>query len=296
MSKLSKQHLVKFLQTGAGENALREASKVVSKEIISAAKYYMGVPDGKYFEASQFEENAVKAKKAYVTLNTIMGGETAEKDRFNEGKKQTPELLTPYGVKKMLNLFTHLFCFASGDNSNITYETVRACRQSEISEGESIVGPLTSTTKLTVEEIMNLGYGNKNALAICRYKFHDGAAIFDMEKLGKDYLKPEEREVLLLMGNKLVAHCLGYDDRYIGKDGQPALMYEIDVYSPEFKITEERQEDLEKVVYNSKYIAEIRTFYEALNAGGEYPSVPDCYKEWKESFKKMVFLEISKFA
>ena len=133
MSKMSKEHLVNFLQTTAGETAMREASKLVSEEIISAAKYYMGVPDGKYFEAAYIEEEAVKAKKAYVTLNTIMGGDTAEMDRFNEGKKQTPELLTPYGVKKMVTLFTHLFCFASGNKEAVKYETVRACRQTEVS-------------------------------------------------------------------------------------------------------------------------------------------------------------------
>lgn len=294
MNKISKQHLINFLQTTAGEEALREASRVVSREIISAAKYYMGVPNEEYFEAGQIEENAVKAKKAYITLNTIMGGDTAEMDRFQEGKKQTPELLTPYGVKKMICLFTHLYCFASENSDEIKYETVRACRQTEISEGESIVGPLTSTTKLSVDEIMKLGYGNKNGLAICRYKFHEGAAIFDMEKLGKDYLKPKEREVLLLMGNKLIAKCSGYDNRYLGKDGQPALMYDIDVYSPE--LTEcENQDGLEKIVYNQNTIKEVRTFYEALNAGGEFPKMPSCYTEWKESFKKLVFAEISKF-
>ena len=89
MGKLSKQHLQKILQTSAGENALREAARVVSDEIISAAKYYMGVPDGKYFEKGEFDESVVKAKKAYVTLNTLMGGETAEMDRFKEGKKRS---------------------------------------------------------------------------------------------------------------------------------------------------------------------------------------------------------------
>lgn len=295
---LSKQHLVNFLQTGAGKEILREVGKEVSEEIISAAKYYTGTPDGKFIKEYQFEQAAVKASKAYVTLNTLMGGETAEMDRFNEGKKQTPELLVPYGVRKMVNLFTLLFCFASGDKSNVEYETVRACRQSEVSEGESIVGPLTSTTKLTVDEIMKLGYGNKNGLAICRYKFHEGAVIFDMEKLGENYLKPDEKEVLLLMGNKLVAHCSGYDNRYLGKDGQPALMYDIEVFPPEFKETGENQEEIEKSVFNSENIAEIRKFFEDLNnnVGGEFPSIPGCYEEWKKNFKKLVFLEISKFA
>ena len=296
MSKFSKQHLINFLQTDAGVDILREASKTVSQGIISAAKYYMGVPDGKYFQTKDFDKSVVEAKKAYITLNTIMGGDTAEMDRFKEGKKQIPEILTPLGVTKMLHLFTHLYCFASGSSDIITFETVRACRQSEISEGNSVVGPLTSTTKLSVEEIMKLGYGDKNGLAICRYKFHQGVAVFDMEKLGKDYLKPEEREVLLLMGNKLNAHCKGHDDRYIGKDGEPALIYEIDVYAPEFDDITESQHELKDVVYNEETIKEIRKFYTALNEEKDFPSVPACYPQWKECFQKLVFQELKKLS
>lgn len=296
MSKFSKQHLINFLQTSAGVNALRQSSNIVSQEIISAAKYYMGVPDGKYFSAKDFDESVVKAKKAYVTLNTIMGGETAEMDRFNEGKKQIPELITPLGVEKMIHLFTHLYCFASGSKEPITYETVRACRQSEVSEGDSVVGPLTSTTKLSVDEIMKLGYGDKNGLAICRYKFHDGVVIFDMEKLGKDYLKSEEREVLLLMGNRLSAHCQGYDERYLGKDGKPALMYEIDVYSPKFEDLEESLQELKNVVFDVNTIKDVKKFYTSLNEEENFPNIPSCYKHWKESFQKMVFQELRKFS
>ena len=128
---------------------------------------------------------------------------------------------------------------------------------------------------------------------ICRYKFHDGAAIFDMEALGKNYLKPEEREVLILMGNKLVSTCVGYDDRYLGKDGQPALMYDIDVYPPEI-VTSGNQLEQEKVVYDPDTIKEVKGFYQQLNAGGDFPEVPSCYPEWKAAFKNLVFEEISK--
>lgn len=295
MSKFSKEHLLKLLQTSAGEESLREASIIVSNQIISAAKYYMGLPDGNYFKSGDFDESVVNAKKAYITLNTIMGGDTAEEDRFNEGKKQIPELLTPLGVKKMINLFTLLYCFASGNDEKSSFETVRACRQSEISEGESIVGALTSTTKLSIDEIMNLGYGDKNGLAICKYKFHDGVAIFDMEKLGANYLKPEEREVLLLMGNKLVAHCCGYDNRYLGKDGQPALVYDIDVYHPEFEQAVETYQELENVVYDTHTINEIKKFYMELNGEDDFPKVPECYLKWKDYFKKLVFHELKNF-
>lgn len=94
MGKFTKKHLMNFLQTNAGKNALRQAGSIVFQEMISAAKY--------------FPESVVKAKKAYVTLNTIMGRETAERDRFNEGKKQIPELFTPLGIEKMINLFTNI--------------------------------------------------------------------------------------------------------------------------------------------------------------------------------------------
>lgn len=294
MSKLSKRRLEKFLCTTAGESALQVAALVVSKEIISAAKYYMGVPDGQYFKITDFDENVVKARKAYVTFNTLMGGETAEKDRFDEGKKQIPELITSLGIKKMINLFTHLYCF--GERSKPpSFETVRACRQTEISVGTSTVGPLTSTTKLSIEEIMALGYGDKNCLAICCYHFHNGSVIFDMEELGEDYLKPEEREVLILMGNRLVTHCSGYSKQYIGKDGAPALMYDIDVYSPDFGNIEQRQQELERIVYNEDTITEIKLFLKALNEETVFPNIPASYKEWKSAFKNLVFCELKKF-
>lgn len=98
------------------------------------------------------------------------------------------------------------------------------------------------------------------------------------------------------MGNKLVAHCLGYNDQYLGKDGQPALIYEVDVYPPDFTNITDEHETLEKVVYNKQFIKEIKEFYEALNAEGDFPKAPECYTEWKEAFKKLVFLEIKKIS
>ncbi len=53
-----------------------------------------------------------------------------------------------------------------------------------------------------------------------------------MSKIKKDILidlKPEEKEVLLLTGNKYHAKCLGYSNQFHGKDGQPALMYDVDI-------------------------------------------------------------------
>lgn len=294
MGKLTKKDLINFLGTTAGEDALRIAAKEVSEQIKSAAKYYMGKPDGKMFTTAEFGDEVANAKKAYVTLNCLMGGETAEEDRFKEGKKQVPGLITPEGIKKIIDLFTLLYCF--GENTpKFEYQTVRACRQTEVSEGRSIAGPLTSTTKLTIDEIMALGYGDKNGLAICKYNFHEWAVAFDMEELGDDYLKKEEREVLIMTGNVLESKAIGYDDQYKGRDGNPALMYEVDVYPPEWSgVQKESTEFLKKSVYDADMISKVQKFYEELNEGGDYPAEPEGYREWKENFQKLVFSELRK--
>lgn len=293
MNNITEQSMLKFFQTSVGKEVFREINETIYSDVVSAAKYYMGVPDGRFFNSKEFDESVVTAKKAYVTLNTIMGTDSAEMDRFIEGKKQTPKLFTPLGVNKMISLFIHLFLFASNRSSKIHFETVRACRQSEISEGESIVTSLTSTTKLSVDEIMKLGYGNKNNLAICHYKFHDGAIIFDMEDLEKEYLKPEEREVLLIMGNRLVSHCCGYDDRYLGKDNLPALLYEIDVYPSHIISKSKNIETVKAIVYDEQTISEIQKFYMELNTSKDFPQIPLCYKGWKKNFQKLVFYELN---
>ena len=172
-------------------NIITGAPQAISNDFIGAVLFYVGAPDGTFFTPQDFPEDVVKAKKAYVTTNTAMGGATAERDRFTEGKKQTPGLMTPLGIEKQISMYIEMFRYAVANRREIGYETVRACRQTEVSEGTSFVGALTSTTKLSAKDIMDLGYGNK-----------------------------------------LVARCVGYDDRYLDKDGKPALMYEIDVYPP----------------------------------------------------------------
>lgn len=272
------------------------ATMPISNDFIGAVLFYVGAPDGTFFTPQDFPEDVVKAKKAYVTINTDMGGTTAELDRFTEGKKQTPGLMTPLGIEKQISMYIEMFSYAVANRREIGYETVRACRQTEVSEGTNFVGALTSTTKLSVEEIMALGYGNKNGLAICRYKFHDGAVILDMESaLGERYPKPDEREVLILTGNKLVASCVGYDDRYLGKDGKPALMYEIDVYPPEFTVDTDSAEEVKAIVYNEDSISEIHQFFTELNNfDNGFPQVPACYPGWKAAFQKLVSIELSK--
>ena len=295
MGKFTKQHLLKLLNTSAGETALKEAAKIASNEIISAAKYYIGTPDGKYFDKEHFESEVVEAGEAHQTINTILGGRTAEMDRFFEGKKQVPGLITSLGVRKIIHLVVLLYCLASGESKTITYETVKACRQSELLDENNMIRTLTSTTKLPVEEIMALGYGDKNHLAICRYHFKPGATFLDMEVLGEHYLKPEEREVLILPGSRFAITGVERTNCYVGRDGMPAKIFYVDVYPTVFEEIAEKQEDLEEIVFDENNLKQIRNYFIALNEETLLPIQPECYENWKNSVQKLMFLELKKF-
>jgi hypothetical protein len=308
MSKIKGKVLADLLSTHAGNKALRDSvgekvirtfAKKVSEDIISAQKYYVGNPDGKFITLKDFDDATVNAGKAYETINTLMGNDNAELMRFDEGKKQTPGLISAVGLNRIADMLVLLFVFAN-DGEEITYDTVRACRQTEISEtkdGEyDFIDALQSSTKATVQEIVDLGYGNKNKLAICKFHFHKGAVVLDMIRFGKDYLKPEEKEVLLLTGNKYKAKCLGYSDEFFGKDGKPALMYDVDVYEPDdFKThIDVPLDEVKKFLFDPKMIEQVRDFYEKLNSniGGEYPEEPESYREWKNAFKMYVYSQL----
>lgn len=51
--------------------SIEKAENIVLQEFFSAAKYYMGVPDEKYLEATHIEENAVNAKKVYCNKEAV---------------------------------------------------------------------------------------------------------------------------------------------------------------------------------------------------------------------------------
>ena len=310
MNKISKDDLINMLHTNASKESLRKSIRIesirnfartVSSDIISAQKYYVGNPDGKFITKKDFDEETVNAKKAYETINTLMGNDKAELMRFSEGKRQTPGLITPVGLQKIADMFVLLFAFAN-NGEEITYDTVRACRQTEISETKEgayeFIDAFQSSTKATIEEIIALGYGNKNKLAICKFHFNKGAVVLDMERFGDDYLKPEEKEVLILTGNKYKAKCLGYSDSFFGKDGHPALMYDVEVFAPDkfYCKINESTEKLKQVVFDKNIITKVKNFYEALNTniGGKYPEEPKEYRYWKNAFKQYVYSELNK--
>lgn len=310
MSKIKKDILIDLLHTNTGKESLRKSvsraniesfARTLSDDIISAQRYYVGNPDGKFITPKDFDEQTVMAGKAYETINTLMGNDEAEFMRFSEGKKQTPGLISAVGLQKIADMIVLLFAFAN-DGEKITYDTVRACRQTEIAETKEgqydFIDALQSSTKATVEEIVALGYGNKNKLAICKFHFHTGSVVLDMVRFGKYYLKPEEKEVLLLTGNKYQAKCLGYSNQFYGKDGQPALMYDVDVYAPDnfHQKVYSSEEDLKEIVFDKSMIAKVNAFFHALNTniGKEYPIEPAGYREWKSTFKMYVYNELGK--
>ena len=97
MNKISKEVLINMLHTNAGKESLKKSISIedirnfettVSDNIISAQRYYVGNPDGKFITAKDFDEDTVKAGKAYETINTLMGNDKAEFMRFSEGKNR----------------------------------------------------------------------------------------------------------------------------------------------------------------------------------------------------------------
>ncbi len=261
------------------------------EKIISASKYYVGIPDGLFFSYDEFPKDVVEAKKAYITINTLLGNINAEKDRFLEGKKQIPNLICEKGLKRIIDLYTFLYYYSLKNSDKSNFETVRACRQSEISLGESIIETLTSTTKLSLEEIINLGYSNKNGLALCKYIFNKGALYFDLENLGKDYVKPYEREVLVMFGNIIKTEYIGKSN-YLGKDNKPGLLYKVNVYGPQINIENKTLEELESRVYNREKLNKIKEFYTNLNDLNTFPEYPFFLESWKKDFKSLVYKNI----
>ena len=108
----------------------------------------------------------------------------------------------------------------------------------------------------------------------------------------------EEKEVLILTGNKYKAKCLGYSDSFFGKDGHPALMYDVEVFAPDkfYCKINESTEKLKQVVFDKNIITKVKNFYEALNTniGGKYPEEPKEYRYWKNAFKQYVYSELNK--
>lgn len=189
------------------------------------------------------------------------------------------------------------------NDKKINYDTVGTFRQMEISEtikGEyNFIDAFQSTTKRTIEEMMNSGYGDKNKLAIGKFHLHEGAVVLDMARFGEDYLKPEEKEVLILTGNRYQAKFIGYSDKFFGADGHPALLYDVDVYSPGdfFRKVDFSEERLEEKKYHYRVMNSlVRDFYKNLNTniGGEYPREPKEYREWKKDFKAYVYNQLDK--
>ena len=261
----------------------------------SALLWYMGAPNGLFTEG--LNDVAAKAKKVYVTINSLLGIDRAESDRFLEGKKQTPELVTMEGIKKIFELIEIIYKCRDGADIQVP-KLVRLARVSEMNEGTEVSSALRSATKLPAKECMALGYGDKNGLAICEYELAPGSVHFDYERLGEKYAKSEEREVLIASGNTLETKFVGYSKEFTGRDGIPAALYTVKVspcsdYDPDF---EQRYQGM---VFNESTIALVQEYYKELNEkiGTEFytPVSPSWYFFWKDVLRRLLINHVHKF-
>ncbi len=263
---------------------------ILLKNILPAVQFYEGDPNNSFLSEEVFDEKTRKSTKAYVTLNTLLEDEKAEEQRFKEGKLQIPGLITPEGIRKILDVYKGFYQFCMQNPANYNAQLCAMKRCSEVKS--PFIRALTSTTKQSPKEIYKQGYGDKVGLALCYYRLHPGALAFDYEKLGELYAKKQEREVLLMPGNQWHVRNVGQDERYLGKDGKPAEIYEIDVVAPNFdKILQVKNDFEEEDLYNPKRLELVRNIYEEINKniGGEFPKIPDEYWKWKQTFQQTVY-------
>ncbi len=274
---------------------------------LSAINYYVGTPDGQFLKGCGA---ATMAKKAYVTVNSLMRQQSnpdshldsPEYLRFIEGKKQTPDLISVEGINGILEMVRLMYVFAkSRDQKEL--QTLRAGRKSEVEvtgDEAQVITCFQSTTKDSLENLVNLGYTQKKDLAICKFHLHPSAVILDMESLGNAYGKPEEREVLILPSNCQIVTYVGEDPTVLGKDNLPAKRYDVHVYGPDqshyFDSLSTDEEFLRGIVFDFKNLVAERIFYEALNTniGGEFPEMPSCHYRWKQALNELIRLELRK--
>ena len=170
----------------------------------------------------------------------------------------------------------------------------------EVTNGETtLVTSFQSTTKSEFDTLVYLGYTQKKNLALCTYVIHEGTITLDMgERLGNEYHKPEEREVLILHGNCQRVELVGTHPYITGSDGKPAKLYEAHVWGPHhsgyFEDLPADKDSLRKSVFNPERIAKEHGYFEALNEniGGTFPEEPDGHREWKKAFNDLIKLKL----
>lgn len=277
------------------QNIVRlQSLKNLTPKAFSAFKFYEGDTDNDFLPSNLFDEKTRKESKAYITINTLMQDNSTEEKIFKEGKKLLPELITPEGVKKLLELYKTIYCFSNVIQDDTDQKLCAFKRCSELNG--SCLNSFTSVTKLSPEEIYKQGYGNKVDLAVCYYRLQKGARIFDFEQLGDLYKKKKEREVLLMIGNEIKVKPLGIDQNYLGNDNKPAKVYEICVSAPKFdKLVVEssifQEQKIKNFIFNKTYLEIVRNVYKTINEniGDTFPSIPKEYWKWKYYFQQTVY-------
>ena len=85
------------------------AIKGLTSMSLAAVLFYEGDVNNGFLPKESFDEETRKEPKAFVTLNTLLEGNNAEEQRFQDGKLQTPKLITREGIEKMLSLYGSLY-------------------------------------------------------------------------------------------------------------------------------------------------------------------------------------------
>lgn len=198
--------------------------------------------------------------KAYVTLNSLLfEGTDTEKARCEEERKLNPAFLR--NLKKTVQIMENLLgCMEACKKEETVYRVERladyACFKKE--------GMFTSFISCSDSGFLK-NYEDKFDLVLMEVHIHKGVRCVRVQQALSDYLKSEEKEVLIAPYTKVIYKETELKKEYAdirdGRNNPPAVYVHVDVYPSERTVETPvypSKEDIEKSVH----------FYESLNAHG----------------------------
>ena len=212
-------------------------------------------------------------------------------------KKYNHHIVIQDGIRKLLSLYELMYRAALRNRERKAYKTVRLCSRKQVVLGASINHSFLSTSESSIEELIELNYGNCPELGIISFEISSDAIVLPMSILGEAYPKQIEREILILPGMKMeIEKDDDVDYSYFGLDGKKAEGYKAFIGGPDFSECEFTDyNSASEIAFDPERLKEIQKFVISLNDFSKEkncPTPPDCYNEWATAYKQVVMYNL----
>lgn len=196
-------------------------------------------------------------EKAYVTLNSLLfEGIKTEKARSEEGRKLNSAFLR--NLQETVLIMEKLIdCMKASEKEETVYRVERSADYTCFKEE----GMFTSFTSCSDAGFLKK-YEDKFDLVLMEVHIHKGVRCIRVQEALFDYLKNEEKEVLIAPYTKIICTETELKNEYAdirdGRNNPPAMYVRVDAYPLEREWEDPvypSEEDIEKSVH----------FYESLN-------------------------------